>query len=77
MTDFRHETKSLNKLEKLKSTMPKIPEIMDKEQFLNSAVLIPIVIIDETHYLLFEKRSANIKQGGEICFPGGRIEKKR
>jgi 8-oxo-dGTP pyrophosphatase MutT (NUDIX family) len=65
----------LNKLNILKSTLPQVPEIMDKEQFLNSSVLIPLVIIDETIYILFEKRSANIKQGGEICFPGGRIEK--
>ncbi len=64
----------MNLINKLKSKLPKVPEIMDKEYFLNSAVLVPIATINDKHYLLFEKRSPNIKQGGEICFPGGRIE---
>jgi 8-oxo-dGTP pyrophosphatase MutT (NUDIX family) len=65
----------LNKLEKLQSNLPKVQGILGKEEYFNSAVLIPFVFIDGEYHLLFEKRSANIKQGGEICFPGGRIEK--
>ncbi len=43
----------------------------------NSAVLILLVEdkTDETGWsILFEVRASNIGQGGEICFPGGRIE---
>lgn len=41
----------------------------------DAAVMIPL-IEDEDGGLsvLFEIRSSNIRQGGEICFPGGRID---
>lgn len=65
----------LNKLEMLKLNLPKVPGILGREEFFNSAVLIPLVFLDKEYYLLFEKRAANIRQGGEICFPGGKIEK--
>ena len=38
------------------------------------AVLIPLVEREDGLHLLFEKRSGNIKQPGDTCFPGGRIE---
>ena len=37
-------------------------------------VMIPLIEKDNTLYVLFEVRNGNISQGGEICFPGGRIE---
>ena len=37
-------------------------------------MLIPLVKRADGLHLLFEKRSGNIKQPGDICFPGGRIE---
>ncbi|MBQ9061699.1 MAG: CoA pyrophosphatase [Eubacterium sp.] len=40
-----------------------------------SAVLIPLLETEAGISILFEKRSADVRQGGEICFPGGRIEK--
>ncbi|WP_168026829.1 NUDIX hydrolase [Ignavibacterium album] len=42
---------------------------------MNSAVLIPIVIIESQEYLLFEKRSVSVRQPGEISFPGGHFDK--
>lgn len=45
--------------------------IGDRREF---AVLIPLVERADGLHLLFEKRSGNIKQPGDICFPGGRIE---
>ncbi len=62
-------------LERIKSQLPETPGILGKDEFFNSAVLIPLVKIEDEWHLLFEKRAANIKQGGEICFPGGRVEK--
>lgn len=40
-----------------------------------SAVIIPILETDDGLSLLFEVRSNNIIQGGEVCFPGGVIER--
>lgn len=39
-----------------------------------AAVLLPLVPVGDGYDLLFEKRSADIAQGGEICFPGGSVE---
>ncbi len=47
---------------------------MNKSYFYNSAVLIPIIRLDGKEFLLFEIRSQNIRQGGEVCFPGGRVD---
>ncbi|VBB08844.1 Hypothetical protein LUCI_4125 [Lucifera butyrica] len=44
--------------------------------FAPSAVLLPLVIQGEEPAVLFEIRSEKLhRQPGEICFPGGRIEK--
>ena len=44
-------------------------------QYLNAAVLIPIIWKNDQLNLLFQVRSAHLAwQPGEICFPGGRIE---
>ena len=39
-----------------------------------NAVLIPLVEEEGELCILFEVRQAGIRQGGEICFPGGKIE---
>lgn len=40
------------------------------------SVLLPLVEVDKQLNILFEVRAENLdKQPGEICFPGGRIEK--
>lgn len=62
--------KQLN-FKKLKSLLPKNPGILGKSEYFNSAVLVPIVKRNGEYNLLFEKRSAHIRQGSEICFPGG------
>ncbi|OGU70670.1 MAG: coenzyme A pyrophosphatase [Ignavibacteria bacterium RBG_16_34_14] len=59
----------------LKEKLPKYPELIDKEEYFNSSVLIPFVKINNDYHLLFEKRAANIRQGGEVSFPGGEFDK--
>lgn len=54
--------------------MPKTPDVMGRDRFFNSSVLIPFVKIKGEYYLLFQKRAAHIRQGGDICFPGGGFE---
>ena len=39
------------------------------------AVLCPLVERPEGLHLLFEVRARNLNQGGEVCFPGGRMER--
>ncbi len=50
--------------------------IIGKENYLNSAVLIPIIILDDREFVLFQKRSLNVRQPGEISFPGGHFNKR-
>jgi 8-oxo-dGTP pyrophosphatase MutT (NUDIX family) len=59
---------------KLNSVLPKYPGVLGREEYFNSAVLIPLVFVNMEYHLLFEKRSTSIRQGGEICFPGGEID---
>jgi 8-oxo-dGTP pyrophosphatase MutT (NUDIX family) len=56
--------------EKLKSSN----SIIGKHEYFNSAVLVPLIFINNEYHLLFQKRAANIRQGGEICFPGGEFD---
>lgn len=48
--------------------------LSDYQDYFKAAVLVPLIEIEGELHFLFEKRAANIKQGGEICFPGGKIE---
>lgn len=50
------------------------PGIMGEKEFRHSVVLVPFVEADGEQHLLFEKRAATIRQGGEICFPGGEVD---
>lgn len=61
-------------IDKLKSNLRKTPGILKKEKYFNSAVLIPLIFLNGEYSLLFEKRAAGIRQGGEICFPGGEFD---
>lgn len=57
--------------------LPEAPDINGRNEFLNSAVFVPIVENKIGPSLLFEKRARQIRQGGEICFPGGAIDRGR
>ena len=61
-------------LKKLISNLPKHPNVLGRDRFFNSAVLVPLVKMNGEYHLLFQKRAATIRQGGDICFPGGRFE---
>jgi 8-oxo-dGTP pyrophosphatase MutT (NUDIX family) len=61
-------------LELLRNRLPKHPNIMGKNRYLNAAVLIPLIEHENEFYFLFQKRAAHIRQGGEVSFPGGEFE---
>jgi peroxisomal coenzyme A diphosphatase NUDT7 len=60
--------------DKLKRVLPEKPGILRKQEYFNSAVLIPVVKYNDVYHFLFEKRGAKIRQGSEICFPGGEYD---
>ncbi|MBC7959675.1 MAG: CoA pyrophosphatase, partial [Vallitaleaceae bacterium] len=64
-----------NELDLLVKGLPKYPGILNKQKYWNSAVLIPLIWLEGEYHLLFQIRGKTIRQGGEICFPGGKIEK--
>lgn len=46
-----------------------------EETALRSAVLIPLVLVENEWHVLFEVRSSTMRtQPGDICFPGGRMD---
>lgn len=52
------------------------PGIIGEEKFRQYAVLAPLIETDKGLSFLFEKRSQKLnRQPGEICFPGGKLEK--
>lgn len=59
---------------RLISNLPETPGVMGRDRFFNSAVLIPFVKKNGEYYILFQKRAKGIRQGGDICFPGGGFE---
>ena len=52
------------------------PGRLDQEMGFDSAVLVPLLEKDGEYHLLFEVRAGVLKcQPGEVCFPGGAVEK--
>jgi len=48
------------------------PGHVDQHSFF--AVLVPLVEKDGQLHLLYEVRAEHIRQAGEVCFPGGKVE---
>ncbi|MGL5123475.1 MAG: NUDIX hydrolase [Fusobacteriaceae bacterium] len=49
-------------------------KVIGRDQHLNFAVIILITKVGNKEYLILQKRAENISQGGEVCFPGGKVE---
>ena len=64
-------------LENITLALANSSEILGKDKYLNSAVLVPIVELDNKFHFLFEKRANHIRQGGEVSFPGGEFDLKK
>ena len=61
-------------IERLSSVLPEVPGIQGRHRYFNSAVLVPFVRLQGEYHLLFQVRATNIRQGDEVCFPGGAFE---
>jgi len=44
------------------------------DDYFQASVLAPLLLINDEYHFLFEQRVEQIRQGGEICFPGGKID---
>jgi peroxisomal coenzyme A diphosphatase NUDT7 len=54
----------------------RIPKVLGSEDFREYAILVPLMEVNGETHILFEVRSYKMRrQPGEICFPGGRIDK--
>ncbi|MEG0134583.1 NUDIX hydrolase [Cetobacterium sp.] len=49
-------------------------KIIGKEKYFNSAVVALVVELKNKFYILFQKRAKGVRQGGDISFPGGKVE---
>ncbi|MBW8347866.1 CoA pyrophosphatase [Bacillus sp. IITD106] len=63
-------------LDKLKEQLNQNKSLfIGEETAFRSAVLIPLVQVENEWHVLFEVRSSNMRnQPGDICFPGGKID---
>lgn len=62
------------KIEQIKKNLADTFDILGRDHYSSSAILVPIICVDNEEHLLFEKRAPHIKQGNEICFPGGHYD---
>jgi coenzyme A diphosphatase NUDT7 len=64
-------------VEHLKDLLKKMqPGIQGLEEYFVSAVLLPLIETESGLHILFEVRASHLRrQPGEICFPGGVVEK--
>lgn len=58
----------------LKNNWSSTPNILGFKEMFKASILLPICKIEDELFVIFEKRAAQITQGGEICFPGGKYE---
>ena len=54
--------------------LPLVPGIHGKDEYINSVVLLLLIPVGDEYHIVFQERSAGIRQGGEISLPGGRAE---
>ncbi len=66
-----------NDFVKIEDEFLKPPGILGSDEFMKASVLITLVLKDDEYFFLFEKRNDEIRQGGEICFPGGLFDEKK
>lgn len=62
---------NLKDIKRLQKNLPAVPGIYGRNEFFNSVVLALIIPVGTEYHFVFQKRHVSIRQGGEICFPGG------
>jgi 8-oxo-dGTP pyrophosphatase MutT (NUDIX family) len=58
-------------LERLRAHLQAEPGIHGKSDYFHAVVLVLLALIDGEYHFVLQKRGPDIRQPGEICFPGG------
>ncbi|MGW8820214.1 NUDIX hydrolase, partial [Heyndrickxia sporothermodurans] len=54
----------------------RVPSIIGEEKFAKYAVFLPVLKKGDEYHILFEVRALHMRrQPGEVCFPGGKVDK--
>lgn len=61
----------LQHLNQLKDKLPPMPGILGSEELCNTAILVLLLFKNGEYHFVFQKRNSQIRQGGEVSFPGG------
>ncbi|MCX7766584.1 MAG: CoA pyrophosphatase [Candidatus Sumerlaeia bacterium] len=61
-------------LAKLKRELRRKPGIQGTEDYFNTSVLVLLLLKNKEYHFVLEKRHPKIRQGDEICFPGGKFD---
>jgi 8-oxo-dGTP pyrophosphatase MutT (NUDIX family) len=63
-------------LSELKRKLPETPGIHGRWEYQTSVVMVLLTEIKGQYHFVLEERNEKIRQGGEVCFPGGMFDKK-
>ncbi len=61
-------------IEDIKQSLPSSIGINGEDEYFRSVVLLLLIPMEDELHIVFEKRAAGIRQGGEISFPGGQAD---
>ena len=61
-------------LNSLKPKFPVTPGIHGRGEYPTSVVMVLLTEIDGEYHFVLQERNAKIRQGGEVCFPGGMFD---
>jgi peroxisomal coenzyme A diphosphatase NUDT7 len=61
----------LTDLDLLKRNLPEHSDIRFRDEYVNTAVMVLLLLTGGEYHFVFQKRGPNIRQQGEISFPGG------
>ncbi|PYZ95300.1 coenzyme A pyrophosphatase [Salipaludibacillus keqinensis] len=50
-------------------------KVLDYDKYTRFAIFVPLIEKDGELHIIFQIRSRHVRQPGEICFPGGKVEK--
>ena len=49
-------------------------DFLGREDMFQASVIVPLILIENEINILFQVRAKNIRQGGEVSFPGGKMD---
>jgi len=59
----------------IQQKLPATIGINGQDEYFRSVVLLLLIPVEGEYHIVFQKRAADIRQGGEISFPGGQADK--